>query len=66
MVEAGVQAGYPRTDDLNGYQQEGFGQWTVRLRLKAAVQVPHVVIWIWQRSSKPHYFNSRDDQQNLV
>ena len=25
MVEAGVQAGYPRIDDLNGYQQEGFG-----------------------------------------
>lgn len=25
MVEAGVQAGYMRTDDLNGYQQEGFG-----------------------------------------
>jgi len=25
MVEAGVQAGYPRTHDLNGYQQEGFG-----------------------------------------
>jgi choline dehydrogenase len=25
MVEAGVQAGYPRTDDLNGYSQEGFG-----------------------------------------
>ncbi|MGA4633029.1 choline dehydrogenase [Pseudomonas solani] len=25
MVEAGVQAGYPATDDLNGYQQEGFG-----------------------------------------
>ncbi|WP_338882996.1 choline dehydrogenase [Xenorhabdus sp. TH1] len=25
MVEAGVQAGYPVTDDLNGYQQEGFG-----------------------------------------
>ena len=25
MVEAGVQAGYPGTDDLNGYQQEGFG-----------------------------------------
>ncbi|CAI1158713.1 Choline dehydrogenase [Serratia liquefaciens] len=25
MVGAGVQAGYPRTDDLNGYQQEGFG-----------------------------------------
>lgn len=25
MVEAGVQAGYPRTEDLNGFQQEGFG-----------------------------------------
>lgn len=25
MVEAGVQAGFPRTSDLNGYQQEGFG-----------------------------------------
>ncbi len=25
MIEAGVQAGYPRTDNLNGYQQEGFG-----------------------------------------
>lgn len=25
MVEAGMQAGFPRTDDLNGYQQEGFG-----------------------------------------
>ena len=25
MVEAGVQAGYPRTEALNGYQQEGFG-----------------------------------------
>lgn len=25
MIEAGVQAGYPRSDDLNGYRQEGFG-----------------------------------------
>ncbi|GLU31894.1 choline dehydrogenase [Trinickia caryophylli] len=25
MVEAGVEAGYARTDDLNGYRQEGFG-----------------------------------------
>jgi choline dehydrogenase len=25
MVEAGVQAGYPYTDDLNGHRQEGFG-----------------------------------------
>lgn len=25
MIRAGEQAGYPRTDDLNGFQQEGFG-----------------------------------------
>src|SRR5450830_584660 len=25
MIEAGVQAGYGRTDDINGYRQEGFG-----------------------------------------
>ncbi|MDP1293430.1 GMC family oxidoreductase N-terminal domain-containing protein, partial [Klebsiella variicola] len=25
MVTSGVQAGYTRTDDLNGYQQECFG-----------------------------------------
>jgi choline dehydrogenase len=25
MVDAGVEAGYPRTEDLNGFQQEGFG-----------------------------------------
>jgi choline dehydrogenase len=26
FVEAGKQAGYPATDDVNGYQQEGFGR----------------------------------------
>jgi len=26
FVEAAAQAGYPRTDDVNGYQQEGFGR----------------------------------------
>ena len=25
FIEAGKQAGYPETDDVNGYQQEGFG-----------------------------------------
>lgn len=25
FIQAGVEAGYPRTDDLNGLQQEGFG-----------------------------------------
>ena len=26
FVEAGVEAGYPRTEDQNGFQQEGFGR----------------------------------------
>ncbi|XP_074646523.1 uncharacterized protein LOC141902608 [Tubulanus polymorphus] len=26
FIEAGQQAGYPYTDDMNGYQQEGFGR----------------------------------------
>jgi choline dehydrogenase len=26
FVDAGIQAGYPPSDDLNGYQQEGFGR----------------------------------------
>ena len=26
FLEAGVQAGYPRSDDFNGHQQEGFGR----------------------------------------
>ena len=25
FIQAGVQAGYPHTNDMNGYQQEGFG-----------------------------------------
>ena len=25
FIEAGQQAGYPFTDDMNGFQQEGFG-----------------------------------------
>jgi choline dehydrogenase len=25
FIDAGVQAGYPHTEDMNGYQQEGFG-----------------------------------------
>jgi choline dehydrogenase len=25
FIEAGVQAGFPRTEDVNGFQQEGFG-----------------------------------------
>ena len=25
FIDAGKQAGYPETEDVNGYQQEGFG-----------------------------------------
>jgi choline dehydrogenase len=28
---AGEQAGYPRTEDVNGYQQEGFGFWDMNV-----------------------------------
>ena len=46
MVEAGVQAGYPRTDDLNGYQQEGFGPMDRTVTPKGAAPAPPAVIWI--------------------
>lgn len=47
MVEAGVQAGYPRTDDLNGYQQEGFwARWIARSRRRADAPAPRAAIWI--------------------
>ena len=26
FLKAGVEAGYPFTDDINGFQQEGFGR----------------------------------------
>ncbi len=32
MIEAGRQAGYPVTDDFNGYRQEGFGRYQVNIR----------------------------------
>lgn len=32
FVKAGVEAGYPRTDDFNGPQQEGFGPYQLTIR----------------------------------
>jgi choline dehydrogenase len=32
FIEAGVQAGYPHTEDPNGYQQEGFGHMQMTTR----------------------------------
>ncbi len=31
FIEAGVQAGYPRSDDVNGEQQEGFGRFDMTI-----------------------------------
>ena len=55
FIEAGVQAGYPRTDDYNGYRQEGFGPMqmtvrdgerasTARAYLAPAMQRPNLVV----------------------
>ena len=32
FAQAGVAAGYPRTDDYNGASQEGFGAWQTTIR----------------------------------
>lgn len=32
FLKAGQQAGYPLTNDVNGYQQEGFGCWDMNVR----------------------------------
>jgi choline dehydrogenase len=32
FIEAAIQAGYPATDDMNGYQQEGFGRMDMTVR----------------------------------
>jgi choline dehydrogenase len=41
FVEAGVQAGFKATDDLNGYSQEGFGPMD-------RTTAQRVDIWIWR------------------
>lgn len=46
MIEAGVQAGYPRTDDLNGYQQEGFGPMDRTVTPHGVAPAPRVAISI--------------------
>ncbi|WP_435101704.1 choline dehydrogenase [Arhodomonas sp. AD133] len=57
FVEAGVAAGYPRTDDMNGYQQEGFGpmfmttkdgrRWsTANAYLRPVMQRDNLTVWV--------------------
>src|SRR6185312_2690893 len=31
-IKAGIQAGYPATEDINGFQQEGFGRMDMTVR----------------------------------
>ncbi|MFO0995896.1 MAG: choline dehydrogenase [Alphaproteobacteria bacterium] len=31
LLQAGEQAGYPLTEDVNGFQQEGFGSWDMNI-----------------------------------
>jgi choline dehydrogenase len=52
MVEAGVQAGYPRTEDLNGYQQEGFGPMDRTVTRTAAAPAPPAATWTRPRSAR--------------
>ncbi|HEY5701144.1 MAG TPA: choline dehydrogenase [Gammaproteobacteria bacterium] len=55
FIEAGVQAGYPYTEDMNGFQQEGFGPMDMtvfrgrrcsaaRSHLKPAMQRPNLTV----------------------
>lgn len=48
FIEAGVQAGYPFTDDMNGYQQEGFGWMDMTIgkgkRCSAAAAYLHPIV----------------------
>lgn len=57
FVEAGVQAGYPRTSDFNGSNQEGFGPCDSTLDLSGPTPV---------RSSAAHsYLRPIKDRKNL-
>lgn len=48
FIEAGIQAGYPYTEDVNGKQQEGFGRFDMTIdrgrRCSAAVAYLHPII----------------------
>ena len=44
FVEAGVQAGFPRTDDVNGYQQEGFGPFDMTIDKGVRASTAHAYL----------------------
>ncbi len=56
FIDAGVQAGYPKTEDYNGYRQEGFGamhmtvrggirESTARAYLDPVKKRPNLTVW---------------------
>ena len=56
FINAGLEAGYPSTEDYNGYRQEGFGamhmtvrggirESTSRTYLKPAMKRPNLTVW---------------------
>ncbi len=66
MVEAGVQAGYPRTEDLNGYQQEASARWTVRSLKTAAAPAPPVLSGPSQEAPEPDHRHPRPERPRAV
>ncbi len=53
FIDAGIEAGYPATEDYNGYQQEGFGQM-------------HMTVDNGRRASTSHaYLKPARDRKNL-
>ena len=63
FIEAGKQAGYPYTPDMNGYQQEGFGamdmtvhegrRWSTAMAyLRPAIQRANVTLYTGAKASK--------------
>ncbi|MGE0095004.1 MAG: choline dehydrogenase [Alphaproteobacteria bacterium] len=44
FLEAGQEAGYPLTEDPNGYQQEGFGPWDISVDGGVRANTPHAYL----------------------
>jgi len=70
FIEAGGQAGYGRTDDLNGYRQEGFGPMDMTTRrgkrcsaavayLQPAMQRPNVTVLTRTMTGRVLFDNKR-------
>jgi choline dehydrogenase len=63
FIEAGVQAGYPYTSDMNGYQQEGFGRMDMTIykgqRWSTAMAYLHPVLYRTNLSVETQAFTTR-------